>query len=103
MDWCEFHRNSVSHPKLDAETLLQTATEALRGTADRPKLSSVHADLLLLQRSGGDIWILTSQLVAIAEELGLHLDCTSWDIPEWEKGLRRRLAAQSICKKNRAL
>jgi hypothetical protein len=92
MDWWEYDGELASHPKPDAESLLRTAMKALTGVIHRPKLSSVQAGLLLLQRAGGDSWVLTAQVVAIGEELGLHLDCTIWNIPEWEKGLRRRLA-----------
>jgi hypothetical protein len=78
----------------------QAALEALasRTMADdlkRPKLSTLQAGLLLLQRHDSALqpskWIFIAQLIAVAQELGLHLDCTSWSIPEWEKGLRRRL------------
>ncbi|KAH8171273.1 fungal specific transcription factor domain-containing protein [Sarocladium implicatum] len=78
----------------------QAALESLasRTMADdlkRPKLSTLQAGLLLLQRHDSALqpskWIFTAQLVAVAQELGIHLDCTSWSIPEWEKGLRRRL------------
>ncbi|KAK0628951.1 fungal-specific transcription factor domain-containing protein [Bombardia bombarda] len=58
----------------------------------RPKLSTVQAGLLLSQRPEGDQWAPTAQLVAIAQELGLHLDCSGWKIPPWERGLRKRLA-----------
>ncbi|KAK0705754.1 fungal-specific transcription factor domain-containing protein [Apiosordaria backusii] len=92
MDWWEFDRGLSSQPRPDANALSRWATRALMGVAHRPKLSSVQAGLLLLQRSGGDSWVLTSQVVALGEELGLHLDCTEWNIPDWEKGLRRRLA-----------
>jgi hypothetical protein len=47
---------------------------------------------LLSQRPDGDQWAPTAQLVAIGQELGLHLDCTNWKIPHWERGLRKRLA-----------
>ncbi|KAK3317370.1 fungal-specific transcription factor domain-containing protein [Cercophora scortea] len=92
MDWWEYDRELASNEKPNADALLRVAMKALTGVVHRPKLSSVQAGLLLLQRSGGDSWVLTSQVVAIGEELGLHLDCTTWNIPEWEKGLRRRLA-----------
>jgi len=58
----------------------------------RPKLSTVQAGLLLSQRPEGDQWAPTAQLVAIGQELGLHLDCSNWKIPPWERGLRKRLA-----------
>lgn len=37
-------------------------------------------------------WVLCSQVVALSEELGLGLDCNSWKLPKWERGLRKRLA-----------
>ncbi|KAK3385628.1 fungal-specific transcription factor domain-containing protein [Podospora didyma] len=92
MDWWEFDSGLSLNETPDAEALLRIAMKAFAGVIHRPKLSSVQAGLLLLQRAGGDSWVLTTQVVAIGEELGLHLDCTSWNIPEWEKGLRRRLA-----------
>ena len=87
----------------------------------RPKLSAVQAGLLLLQckhifreANAGDRqdavasasaslnssfsdsdyneWVLCSQVVAMAEELGLALDCDKWKLPKWERGLRKRLA-----------
>lgn len=78
----------------------RAALEALasRTMADdlkRPKLSTLQAGLLLLQRHESNVqpskWIFAAQLIAVAQELGIHLDCASWSIPEWEKGLRRRL------------
>ena len=38
------------------------------------------------------MWSFTSSLLGLGQHLGLHLDCSNWDIPEWEKGLRKRLA-----------
>lgn len=88
----------------------------------RPKLSAVQAGLLLLQckhilrginaahappgaygmalasltsafnDSDYNDWVLCSQVVALAEELGLGLDCDGWKLPKWERGLRKRLA-----------
>lgn len=31
-------------------------------------------------------------MVAVGQDLGLRRDCSGWDIPEWEKGFRKRLA-----------
>ncbi|KAK4652522.1 Fungal specific transcription factor [Podospora pseudocomata] len=92
MDWWEFDRKLSSQAKPDTGALSQWATKALTDVMHRPKLSSAQAALLLLQRAGCDSWILTSQVVALGEELGLHLDCSDWNIPDWEKGLRRRLS-----------
>lgn len=92
MDWWEYDPELSSKDKPDATALLKVAMTTLAAVIHRPKLSTVQAGLLLLQRSGGDSWVLTSQVVALAEELGLHIDCSLWNIPDWEKGLRRRLA-----------
>ncbi len=91
MDWWEYDRELSTHEKPDGLALLKIATKTMTGAIHRPKLSSAQAGLLLLQRAGGDSWVLTTQVVGIGEELGLHVDCLSWNIPEWEKGLRRRL------------
>jgi hypothetical protein len=92
MDWWEYDEYLVTKQIPDGSLLIKAATKAMASVIHRPKLSTIQAGLLLLQRSGGDSWILTSQLVAVAEELGLLVDCSMWNIPDWEKGLRRRLS-----------
>ncbi|CAN8102078.1 unnamed protein product [Discula destructiva] len=92
MDWWEYDQRLSSKDKPDGNTLLKAAMKSMTAVLHRPKLATVQAGLLFLQRSGGDSWVLTSQIVAVAEELGLHVDCASWQIPSWEKGLRGRLA-----------
>ncbi|KKY16603.1 putative transcription factor [Phaeomoniella chlamydospora] len=92
MNWWEYDRDLSLKTKPDQHALVRLATKTIADVVYRPKLSTVQAGLLLLQRARGDSWVLTSQLVAVGEELGLHLDCTTWSIPEWERGLRRRLA-----------
>ena len=91
MDWWDYDRELSSKEPPDGARLIRAATKTLTSVIHRPKLSTVQAGLLLLQRSGGDSWPLTSQIVAVGEELGLHMDCSTWNIPEWEKGLRRRI------------
>ena len=71
--------------------LERLAIKALTYTINRPKLSTVEAGLLLLQRSNKASWPLAAQMVAVGQDLGLHRECSDWDIPEWEKGLRKRL------------
>ncbi|KAH7324687.1 fungal-specific transcription factor domain-containing protein [Stachybotrys elegans] len=90
-DWWEYDPALTSKEKPPVDRLVAIATRTLNAAMEQPKLSAVQAGLLLLQRSGGDSWILSSQMVALSEELGLHVDCSPWDIPEWEKGVRRRL------------
>lgn len=92
MDWWEYDPELSSKDKPDAMALLKIAMTTLTAVIHQPKLSAVQVGLLLLQRPGGDSWVLTSQVAALAEELGLHIDCSLWDIRDREKGLRRRLA-----------
>lgn len=68
------------------------ATRSLNSAMQRPKLSVLQAGLLLLQQRQTTDWGLTVQLVALAQDLGLHLDCSNWSIPMWERRLRKRLA-----------
>lgn len=58
----------------------------------KPTLSTMQAGILLMQRPNIDSKTLNSQLVGIAYELGLHLDCSSWTLSEEERSLRKRLA-----------
>ncbi|EHY54949.1 Fungal specific transcription factor [Exophiala dermatitidis] len=58
----------------------------------RPKLSTIQAGLQLLQYSDTDSEELTRQLINAGHQIGLHLDATQWDIPDWEKALRKRLS-----------
>lgn len=75
----------------DVQELEKLARKALGDTIHRPKLSTVQAGLLLLQHTDTDSAELTAQLVSVAYGLGLHLDASNWRIPQWEKGLRKRL------------
>ncbi len=92
LNWWD-HSEELAHlPRPNVRELERLVRTTLADAMYRPKLSTVQAGLLLSQRPEGDQWAPTAQLVAIAQELGLHLDCTNWKIPPWEKGLRKRLA-----------
>ncbi|KAG4425730.1 hypothetical protein IFR04_001192 [Cadophora malorum] len=92
INWWDHSEELVNVPKPDIEELERLARVTLADAMYRPKLSTVQAGLLLSQRPEGDQWAPTAQLVAIGQELGLHLDCSNWKIPPWERGLRKRLA-----------
>ncbi|KAI9050633.1 hypothetical protein LZ554_005792 [Drepanopeziza brunnea f. sp. 'monogermtubi'] len=77
--------------KPDVQELEKLARKALGDTIHRPKISTVQAGLLLLQYTDTDSAELTAQLISVAYGLGLHLDASNWNIPDWEKGLRKRL------------
>lgn len=92
LKWWSHEPRLRKHAKPDAQKLESLAFESLHAAMERPKLSTVQAGLLLLQRPESDSWSLTTQLVAIGQDLGLHLDCSNWSIPKWEQGLRKRIA-----------
>ena len=92
INWWDHSEELIKSPKPDVLELERLARVTLADAMYRPKLSTVQAGLLLSQRPEGDQWAPTAQLVAIGQELGLHLDCTNWKIPPWERGLRKRLA-----------
>jgi hypothetical protein len=92
INWWEHCEELARIPRPNVTELERLIRTTLADAMYRPKLSTVQAGLLLSQRPEGDQWAPTAQLVAIAQELGLHLDCSNWKIPPWEKGLRKRLA-----------
>jgi hypothetical protein len=98
LNWWSYSSELARQPKPDVTKLEDIAFRTLQAVAQRPKLSTVQAGLLLLQRpQTGYSWMLTAQLVAIGQDLGLHLDNTYWRIPNWERRLRKRLAWALYC------
>ncbi|KAI1380188.1 fungal-specific transcription factor domain-containing protein [Hypoxylon crocopeplum] len=92
INWWDYSEELSQSQRPNVRELERLIRSTLADAMWRPKLSTVQAGLLLSQRPEGDQWAPTAQLVAIAQELGLHLDCTHWKIPPWERGLRKRLA-----------
>lgn len=92
INWWDHDPDLSKLARPDLGQLESLARGTLADAMNRPKLSTIQAGLLLSQRPEGDQWAPTAQLVAVGQELGLHLDCSNWKIPPWEKGLRRRLA-----------
>ncbi|KAL6454804.1 DAL81 Transcriptional activator protein DAL81 [Candida maltosa Xu316] len=112
IQWWDYDPQLNRFPKPNVEMILKIGlNNFLLEILKRPKLSAVQAGLLLLQckhilnskavstqtqtvPSDADYseWVLCSQVVALAEELGLGLDCNNWKLPKWERGLRKRLA-----------
>ena len=78
--------------QVDLDNLEEMAFRLLESSLVNPTLPTIQAGLLLMQRSDIDTKFLNTQLVGAAFELGLHLDCSSWAISPFERGLRKRLA-----------
>ena len=92
LNWWSYSSELSFLPKPDVQKLEKLALKTMSYITFRPKISTIQAGLLLLQRPEGDSWALTAKLVAIGQDLGLHLDCSRWKVPSWERGLRKRLA-----------
>lgn len=94
LNWWNYDPVLTALPKPDVNALFQLGMHTFVDALDRPKLSSVQAGILLLQcqPNHNRSWMLCSQVIALTEELGLGLDSGKWRLPQWERGLRRRLA-----------
>lgn len=94
LNWWYYDPQLSSHPKPDVNKLHYLANRTFSRVLDHPKLSSVQAGLLLMQcrPNNSRNWGLCCQVTALAEELGLGLNCQNWRLPKWERALRKRVA-----------
>ncbi|ANB15605.1 Dal81p [Sugiyamaella lignohabitans] len=84
-----------------SEELYAECAKAVDRDIKYPSLSTVQALLLLLQKrllmdqtaETYAVNIDVSRLIAVAHNIGLHLDCSSWNIPPSTKRLRTKLWA----------
>lgn len=83
---------TLRHLYHQAWSIIISSTE---GRKPRARLSSVQAALIDLNARCGvnpaGNFILLGQTIAVAKLLGLHRDCSTWRIPQWEKDLRNRI------------
>lgn len=92
LNWWSYSPTLSSKPKPNAKELERMVTRMLFDVNQRPKISDLQGGLVLLQAPGANSWTMTGHLLAMAQNLGLHLDCTDWQIPDWERGVRKRVA-----------
>ncbi|KAB8076147.1 fungal-specific transcription factor domain-containing protein [Aspergillus leporis] len=100
LNWWAYNRDLGNKPEPNATLLREEVIKIIQNSYHQPKLSSIDATLLLLQCKPEDAltpdhtwtWGYTSQALSIGEAIGLQLDASSWEIPEWERGLRKRLS-----------
>jgi hypothetical protein len=99
-NWWHYDPDLSNQSLIDVTALRQLTLEAIQSSYHRPRLSSVEAILLFLQCKPEDplnpdhtfSWGLTGQALSVGEALGLHLDASSWEVPSWERSLRKRLS-----------
>ena len=98
LNWQNYSPTTL--PPIDENALDDIAQSTWSAILSRPRLSTVQGGLLLLQRrqikgtgisDGPGVGAFVGELCAVGRVLGLHLDCSHWRIPVWERGLRRRL------------
>lgn len=77
---------------LDVDRLEKLAFRLFEESLSNPTLSTVQAGLLLIQSPNCDSNIMNAQLIEIAHELGLQLDCSLWQLADEVKKMRKRLA-----------
>lgn len=75
----------------DVDRLEEISFRLFGNALFKPTLSAIQTGILLIQRPSVNSKALNTQLIGIAYELGLHLDCTSWSISTEERVLRKRL------------
>jgi hypothetical protein len=90
--WWSYSQDLASMTKPNVKELEDMIPRMMGEVYNRPKISDLQAGLVLLQRPEGDSWTLTGQLVAMGQNLGIHLDCSDWQVPDWERGVRKRVA-----------
>lgn len=92
---------SSVYKKPSSERLWQIVYDGVQADLHTPRLATISSALLFLNRPRVGVqhvsadtsftWSFTTSIVGLVTSLGLHLDCKSWSIPNWEKRLRRRL------------
>lgn len=92
LQWWRQDPQLAAEQRPSAQQLEDVALHAIADALNRPKLSTIQAGLLFSQRACGESRELMAQLVSVGYELGLHLDCSQWKIPDWEISLRKKLA-----------
>lgn len=92
LNWWSYSHALSGLPKPDAKVLEARVLTMLFDVHRRPKISDLQGGLVLMQSPNVASWALTGHLVAMAQNLGLNADCTDWQIPDWERGVRKRVA-----------
>ncbi|KAG7925273.1 hypothetical protein KL925_004288 [Ogataea polymorpha] len=96
LDWWTFDPELCMKDKPDVESLLEFTRSSITREMSQPRYGTLQACLLLSQKRpvNGDCSFVCSILsigVALAQSKGLNVDCQDWDMPAWEKRIRRRL------------
>jgi hypothetical protein len=92
LNWWSYGYELADLPKPNAEVLEAKVQRMLFNASQRPKISDLQGGLVLMQSPGAASWAMTGLLLAMAQNLGLNSDPTTWQVPDWERGVRKRVA-----------
>jgi hypothetical protein len=92
LNWWSYSPALSSLPKPDVKELEAKVLRMLCEVHRRPKISDLQGGLVLMQSPDVCSWTMIGHLVAMAQDLGINADCTDWQVPRWENGVRRRAA-----------
>lgn len=92
LNWWSYSLALSNMPKPETKELEAMVLNMLFEVHQRPKISDLQGGLVLLQCPSVSSWALTGHLVAMAQNLGINVDCSDWQVPDWERGVRRRVA-----------
>ena len=77
---------------IDIIGLEDLALQLFQNSLSEPTLSTLQAGLLLMHTEAVDPVLHNTQIVELAYELGLQLDCSTWTLTPADRGLRKTLA-----------
>ncbi|CAK7266664.1 Fungal specific transcription factor [Sporothrix epigloea] len=92
LNWWSYSLALSNMPKPETKELEAMVLNMLFEVHQRPKISDLQGGLVLMQCPSVSSWALTGHLVAMAQNLGINVDCSDWQVPDWERGVRRRVA-----------
>lgn len=92
LNWWSYSPALSNLPKPNAKELEARVLGMLFDVHRRPKISDLQGGLVLMQSPNAGSWALTGHLVAMGQNLGINADCTDWQVPNWERGVRKRVA-----------
>ncbi|KIV82859.1 hypothetical protein PV11_04928 [Exophiala sideris] len=84
---------------LHTNVLIEELTSSLLLEARSPRLETVEAAILFTQKalrgrmstSAPGLWAVIGTIIGMSHDLGLHVDCSTWNIPAATKRRRRRI------------
>lgn len=99
MDWWSADPFLQQHTMPSDMALFKIARQAIMEDQDMPNYSSLQACILLSQKRPSDpskpdtpfTWMILGMASSLVDAMGYNHDCSSWNIPDWDKKLRKRI------------